>query len=82
MGYLCLNTLNVVNITLGDLALLPPWAGEDSCESQSLWCRGERYTSRFFCNSIASNFCSLKGESVVFKQAPKEEKGGGTGEGD
>ena len=48
MGYLCLtlNTLNVVNITLGDLALLPPWAGEDSCESQSLWCRGERYTSR------------------------------------
>ena len=35
----------------------------------------------FFCNSIVSNF-SLKGESVVFKQAPKEEKGGGTGEGD
>ena len=35
-----------------------------------------------FWNSIASKFVSLKGESVVFKQAPKEEKGGGTGEGD
>ena len=87
MGYLCLtlNTLNVVNITLGDLALLPPWAGEDSCESQSLWCRGERYTSRakfFFATALPLIFFSLKGESVVFKQAPKEEKGGGTGEGD
>ena len=36
----------------------------------------------FVSNSIASNIFSLKGESVVFKQAPKEEKGGGTGEGD
>ena len=36
----------------------------------------------FFATALPSNIFSLKGESLVFKQAPKEEKGGGTGEGD